>query len=119
MPRLGSKYGARKTQVDGIKFDSHAEAAYYQQLKLMKRVGQIKDFECQPRFRLLDAFKDYFGNTVKSINYTADFLIHHHDGSKEVIDVKGGDATKTQAYTLRKKLFLNRYRDHKFTEVTR
>lgn len=39
-----NKYGARKTQVDGITFDSRAEAKYYEQLKWLKVSKQIKDF---------------------------------------------------------------------------
>ena len=31
-----NKYGARKTQVDGITFDSRAEAKYYEQLNFRK-----------------------------------------------------------------------------------
>ncbi|MDI6686527.1 DUF1064 domain-containing protein, partial [Bacillus subtilis] len=31
-----NKYGERKTQVDGITFDSRAEAKYYEQLKCLK-----------------------------------------------------------------------------------
>lgn len=40
-----NKYGARKTQVDGITFDSRAEAKYYEQLKWLKVSKQIKDFK--------------------------------------------------------------------------
>ena len=35
------KYNARKTVVDGIKFDSKKEAARYSELKLMEKAGEI------------------------------------------------------------------------------
>lgn len=39
-----NKYGAKKTVVDGVTFDSKAEARRYQQLKLMQQAGEIIGF---------------------------------------------------------------------------
>lgn len=39
---MKNKYKAVKTTVDGIKFDSKAEARRYTQLKLLERAGQIQ-----------------------------------------------------------------------------
>ena len=50
--RPPSKYRAQKTTVDGIAFDSKAEAARYQQLKQDKRAGKIRWFTRQPSFIL-------------------------------------------------------------------
>lgn len=36
-----SKYGAVKTEVDGIKFDSKHEALRYQELRLLEQAGEI------------------------------------------------------------------------------
>lgn len=109
-----NKYGAKKTEIDGITFHSQAEARYYTQLKVLKRSKQIIDFTLQPSFVLLDKFKDNTGKVQQAITYKADFLIDHNDGTKEVVDVKG---MVTQQYTLRKKMFLHRYPDYKFSEV--
>lgn len=47
-----NKYGARKTVVDGIIFDSIAEARRYGKLALMQRAGMISDLVCHPEFRI-------------------------------------------------------------------
>ena len=39
-----SKYGAKKTVIDGIKFDSKMEGDYYLYIKKQKEDGKIKDF---------------------------------------------------------------------------
>ncbi|MDD3747626.1 MAG: DUF1064 domain-containing protein, partial [Anaerostipes sp.] len=43
-----SKYGARKTVIDGITFDSKREAKRYQELKLLEQAGEISYLELQP-----------------------------------------------------------------------
>ena len=52
-----SKYSNIKTVVDGIEFDSKKEADYYCQLKILKRAGEIKDFDLQQRYELQHTFK--------------------------------------------------------------
>ncbi len=47
-----SKYKAVKTTVDGIVFDSGAEAEHYQNLKLRLKAGEIRNLVLQPRFVL-------------------------------------------------------------------
>jgi hypothetical protein len=108
-----TKYGAKKTVVDNVRFDSKAESEYYKQLKLLKRANEIQDFELQPTFVLHDGFV-LNGKKYQPIKYKGDFLVTHLDGRKEVIDVKG---VKTQVYDMKKKMFLNRYRDYSFLEV--
>ena len=99
------KYGAKKTTVDGITFDSKAEAKYYSFLKRLKERGEIHDFELQPEFILQDKFK-LAGKTISAIKYKADFLIHHMDGGRSVVDVKG---TATKDALIKRKLFMFRY----------
>lgn len=108
------KYGNQKSVVDGIKFDSQKEARYYQELKLLKRAGEIEDFELQPEFVLLPGFKTGDGAKIREIKYRADFKIIHKDGTIEVVDVKG---YKTEVYKLKKKLFLYRFPWVRFREV--
>jgi hypothetical protein len=108
------KYGAKKTVVDGIKFDSKREADYYCELKLLKRSSEIKDFTLQPEFVLLDSFKKY-GKTIRGIKYRADFKIIHKDGSVEIIDVKG---FKTKDFLLKQKLFDKQFPDLKLTLIS-
>lgn len=102
-----SKYNARKTVVDGITFDSKKEARRYESLKLQEKVGVISHLKLQPKFRLLDGFK-YNGETIRPVNYFADFSYIDAEGNEVVEDVKS-KATKTPVYSIKKKLFLNKY----------
>lgn len=111
--RTKSKYGNRKVELDGIKFDSQMEARYYQQLKWAKQSNQIKDFKLQPKFLLLEAFEKG-GEKHKKIEYIADFEITNLDGSIEIIDVKGHE---TRDFLIKKKMFHARY-PYKLSVVT-
>ncbi|MDQ0816042.1 hypothetical protein QF033_000620 [Bacillus pumilus] len=102
---MSNKYGARKTVVDGITFDSKAEAKYYEQLKWLKKAKQIKDFSLQPRFELQEAFKKN-SKTFRKIEYIADFLVTNLDGSKEVIDIKG---VETKEFAIKRKLYERKF----------
>ena len=46
------KYGAKKTSVDGITFDSKAEAKRYGELLLLQKAEEIVDLSMQPEFVL-------------------------------------------------------------------
>lgn len=95
---MTNKYNARKTEVDGITFDSRREALRYQELRLMVRAGLICELETQKKF-------DIVINDQKVCSYYADFM--YYDKEKEcwvVEDVKGGKATQTPVYRLKKKL---------------
>lgn len=109
-----SKYGAKKTTIDNIKFDSRAEAAYYSRLKMLRKAKQIQEFECQPVFVLVPPFRKN-GKHYRGIKYVADFKVTHLDGSIEIIDVKG---VRTQGYLLKRQLFENLYPDLTITEVS-
>lgn len=101
------KYGARKVVVDGIKFDSRGEAKRYGELRLMERAGLIQDLKLQPEYILLDAFTDAQGRRLRAIRYRADFQ-YVEAGRNVVEDFKG---VETPVFKLKRKLFLNRYRD--------
>lgn len=110
---IKAKYGNKKTQVDGIWFDSKAEARYYIYLKAQKQQGLIKDFTLQPRFLLQEAFKKG-GKTHRKLEYVADFKITHLDDSIEIVDVKGA---VTKEFAIKEKLFNFKYRDVKLTII--
>jgi hypothetical protein len=112
---MRSKYGAKKTVIDGIKFDSKVEAQYYSHFLKEKQAGLIKSFELQPEFVIFDGFTDRDGKKHRSIKYRADFLLVYPDGSMDVVDVKG---VKTPVYQMKKKMFLQRYPQYRFVEVT-
>ena len=50
-----SKYGSRKTIVDGISFDSKKEASRYRELLLLERAGKIGNLRRQVKYVLIPA----------------------------------------------------------------
>ncbi|HAO6064176.1 TPA: DUF1064 domain-containing protein [Listeria monocytogenes] len=104
-PSTRSKYNAKKVVIDNIKFDSKAEAAYYQQLKLLKMSGEVVSFDLQPEFILQDSFVKN-GKKYHAIKYRADFLVRYKDGHEELIDIKG---MLTKEFRIKQKLFELRY----------
>ena len=90
-----SKYGAQKTTVDGIEFDSKAEARRYGELRLLERAGKIKNLERQVRY-------DLEINGVKIGFYKADFRYWDQGSSQQVVeDVKG---MRTPVFAIKAKL---------------
>lgn len=92
------KYHNRKTIVDGITFDSKAEAERYMELKRLELIGVIKGLELQKTYRLCKG--RWENGKPFSISYKADF-VYTLDGDVIVEDVKG---YRTEAYQLKKKL---------------
>jgi hypothetical protein len=107
-----NKYHNIKTVVDGMKFDSKAEANRYCELKLLQRAGKIQSLKLQPRYLIQEKFK-YGGKTELKIEYVADFE-YVENGQVVVEDVKG---MKTAVYKLKRKLFLYNYNTVDFREV--
>lgn len=111
--RKKHKYNAKRTEVDGIKFDSQAEANYYSELLILKRTGDVVDIKLQPRFLLQEPFVKN-GVKIPKVEYVADFLVTYGDGRQEVIDVKG---YKTPVYKLKRAWFEGKYRELTIREV--
>jgi hypothetical protein len=88
-PPRRSKYGNSAAVVDGIRFDSKREAAYYEQLKLRQLAGDVLMFLLQVPLRLK-------GGT----RYVVDFLVFERDGKARWIDVKG---VETQVFRIKKR----------------
>lgn len=103
--RRRHKYGARSVEVDGIKFDSQKEAIRYKELKLLERVGKISALELQPRFVLVEKYKNGAGKNIRKMEYVADFR-YIEDGQVVIEDTKG---FKTKDYLLKKKLFEKKF----------
>lgn len=98
----GLKFGNVWTEVDGIKFQSKAEAAYYGKAKILKRAGQIKDFRRQVPYRIVV-------NGVFICTYKADFVIEHNSGAVDVVDVKSEATENLYFFQLKKKLLFACY----------
>lgn len=95
-PKRGSKYGAQPTVVDGIRFDSKAEANYYQRLQLRKDAGQVEFFLRQVPMHLP-------GNTRYVLDFL-EFMPCKCGGCScqryRLVDVKG---VQTQMFRLKKR----------------
>lgn len=78
------KYRAERFSLDGIRFDSKAEANCWARLKIMERAGEISGLERQTAFPFV-----VNGETV--FTYRADFTYRDRDGRRHAIDVKGYD----------------------------
>ena len=126
--RGNNKYNARKVVVDGIRFDSKAEANRYSQLALLQKRGQISGLELQPRFYLwvapininaskistnkeMEKRKHPYGDIcidewdlVKIGYYTADFRYRDDNGKVVIEDVKSWATAQERSYRLRKRL---------------
>ena len=68
-----NKYRNIKTIVNGIKFDSKAEAERYIVLRTAQNNGEITDLKLQPQFELQPKYINNKGKTVRAITYKADF----------------------------------------------
>lgn len=98
--RYYSKYGNRKTVIDGITFDSRKEANRYCELKLLEDAGKIKGLKRQVKFELIPPIK----NHPRATYYIADFVYFDVQSNMQVVeDVKG---MKTDIYKLKKKLMM-------------
>lgn len=98
------KFFNKKTEVDGIIFDSAREAARYKALKAMQKRGEITALELQPKYELLPKFY-YRGQCVRKVVYIADFAYTTKNGQKVIEDVKG---FSTKDYKIKKKLLLSK-----------
>lgn len=111
-----SKYGAKKAEVDGIKFDSQGEAKRYKYLKELEVFGIIEDLQLQKKYILIPAqyeegritkrgtFKR--GKSIEgACSYYADFE-YTYKGKRIVEDYKG---VRLDVYIIKRKLMLWRY----------
>lgn len=79
--RRANKYGAQKTEVDGLRFDSKKEAMRWRELKSLEALGVIQNLTRQVSIPLYVA-------GVKICTYRADFM-YEMDGVTVVEDAKG------------------------------
>lgn len=109
-----SKYHNKKVEDDGIVFDSKKEHARWLHLKALESMGLISDLQRQVSFELQPKFTSNKGEHIRAICYVADF-VYTKDNKKIVEDVKGGTATQTDVFKLKRKLFLYKYPEYEFT----
>lgn len=87
-----NKYGNRRVELDGMKFDSEHEARVYQDLMIRVRAGELKCVCRQVPFDL-----------PGGIRYFADFVTIAPDMRIEVLDAKSEATKKNAVYIIKKK----------------
>ena len=97
-------YSAKKAGNNDSKF----EAGKANELALLKRAGEIKDFKEQVVLELIV-------NNFIVCTYKIDFVIQHNDGTTEYLETKG---YPTEVWKLKWKLFEALYSDKPNTKLT-
>ena len=115
--RKANKYRNNKVVVDGVTFDSKAEAKRWGELKALQAAKMITTLSRQPRFILMDGYRDTDGKWIRPITYSGDFRYIDENGSDVVEDVKSWITARDKVYKLKVKLFHQRYPSIKFKEV--
>lgn len=104
-----SKFGNKKVYVDGYKFDSKAEARYYEKLRdagvsFMPISGDY--CAMQKTIPVQSAITLVTGEKIRPVSYKADFVFYEGTEIVKVVDVKGyqDDISK-----LKMKMFAKEY----------
>ena len=100
-----SKYGAIRTEVDGIVFASKKEARRYQELRLLEKAGKIYGLELQPKFPI--RVMGSKSNEKPVCTYIADF--RYRAGPTGILTIEDVKGIKTPVYRLKKKLVEDLY----------
>ena len=100
-----TKFGNKKTTIDGITFDSRHEAYRYAELKLMERTGLIHELQLQVPFELIPKQMDGKRVAERAVIYKADFVyqIPEENGESHIV-VEDAKGVKTKEYILKRKL---------------
>lgn len=106
--KFENKYKNVKTDINGISYHSKLEGKYAFELNARMLAGEIKDWERQVKISL------DIGNRHIT-NYYVDFLVHHNDGTREYVEVKGFE---TDVWRLKWKIFEALYSDLPMTRLT-
>lgn len=94
-----TKYGNKKLEVNGVKFDSKLELICYDLF-----TKENIDFEFQKKIILIDGFR-YNKKAIRPITLTVDFVVKHNN-IEYYIDIKGfaTDVSKIKYKMLRYQL---------------
>lgn len=85
-----SKYGNKKTIIEGKTFHSSKEARRYQELRSLEKAKEISNLRCQVSFEIHSKITTEYGVVIGHRRYIADFVYMDMRHNREVIeDVKG------------------------------
>lgn len=120
--RKFGKYNAKKSEYNGMSFDSKKEMERYIELEKLQEEGKICKLQRQVKFELIPVQKEHY-EVVKQLKtkvkvekkervvehpcvYVADFVYMGYDNKWVVEDSKG---IRTKEYKIKKKLMLYVY----------
>ena len=110
-----SKYGAKKTTVGDLQFDSKKEARRYMELSLLEDAGKISYLQRQVKYVLIPAQREPVtigprggikqGKIIeREVAYIADFVYYDNETRETIVeDTKG---FRTPEYIIKRKLML-------------
>jgi len=104
---MRNKFGAVKTDVNGITFDSKGEAERYEELLWLEKAGKIVGLKTQVPFEIIPALLLPDGTKWQATKYIADF--RYYDRDKGVWVTEDFKGLRTEAYKLKRKLM---YKEH-------
>lgn len=111
---MKSKYNAHRIKVGNEVFHSRKELRRYEELLLLEKAGQIHNLRREVKYLLIPSQRETIWKNGKprqgkvierEVSYIADF-VYEENGQTIVEDVKGGNATKTDVYIVKRKLML-------------
>lgn len=100
--RYGNKYGAKKTEYQGRKYDSKYEAGIAQELDLRLKAGEF--VEVTPQYKLEMWCYRENGLPAFKVSHKVDFRAEKPDGSFLLVEAKGVETTD---YKWRRKFLEN------------
>jgi len=95
----GQKYANQHVEIDGIKFDSKAEARYWRLLQIRVKANEVSSLQRQVVYELAPSVV-IGGRKRPPLRYIADF-VWQEDGQTIVADVKGA---VPEAYRIKRHL---------------
>ena len=99
-----TKYNSKKTEYNGVTYDSAFEASVAMDLDIMLKAKLIADWERQYKVECMPY--NVHGEPVSKckVTHKVDFRVHELDGSYKLVEAKGFE---TQDYKMRRKWLLN------------
>jgi len=95
-----NKYGAKKTQVGGVKFDSKKEALRWMELQMLEKAGEISDLQRQVKVQLMGQYAPIYTRTGRKMKYVADFT--YIDNQTEILVIEDVKGFKTKEYEVKR-----------------
>lgn len=104
---MRSKFGNKKVTINGITFDSQAEAERYEELLWLEKAGKIAGLKLQVPFVIIPTLVLPDGTKWRETRYVADFRYYDREQQVWVTeDVKGFE---TEVYKLKRKLMFKEH----------